>query len=62
MEIFFSLLMEIITVLVFIFFLPLSQEWFRWILLVGVSVRVPKYDVNDGVILDLPQYPEGRLI
>ena len=43
-----------LTVLVLLLFSPPSQEPFRWLLLVGVTVRVKKSDVNDGVNLTSP--------
>ena len=44
----FPLLMEMLTLLFLIsFYLP-SQDQFHWLLLVGVTVRLPQSDVNDG--------------
>ena len=48
----FLVLVEIIIVLVFLFLLSPIRERFHCLLLVGVSVRVPKYDVNDGASLN----------
>ena len=50
----FLVLVEIIIVLVFLFLLSPIRERFHWLLLVGVSVRVPKFDVNDGASLTFP--------
>ena len=41
-------------VFIFIYLLPLSQEISHWFLSVDVCVRVAKYDVDYGVILDFP--------
>ena len=50
----FSLLVTVLTVFVLLLSLTPCQERFHWLLFVGVTVRVSKYDVNDGVIMDLP--------
>ena len=51
---FYPLLVAMLAVLVLIFFPPPKQEHFYWLLLVGVTVWVPKYDVNDGFSLTSP--------
>ena len=47
----FPLIVEIITVIVLLIFLPPSQENTNWILPVGVSVWIPHSDVNYGLSL-----------
>ena len=48
------LLVEMLTVLVIVLFFPPSQERFHWLLLVGVTVLVPKYYANYGDVLTFP--------
>ena len=50
-----------ITVLLLILFSPPSQEQFNWLLLVGVTVRVLESDINGGVSLTLPEYPDEEV-
>ena len=50
----FPLLVRIPTVLVFIIFLPLIQEWFHCLLIVGLTICVPHSDANDGISIALP--------
>ena len=50
----FPFLMSMITVLVLIFYLQPIQELFFWLILVGVTFWVPRSDVNNGFILNLP--------
>ena len=50
----FPLLLEILTMIFLILFAPPIQEQFHVLLIVGVTVRGPEYDVNDGVSLTLP--------
>ena len=50
---FFLLLVEMLTGLVLVLFSPPPiQEPFHWLLLVGVTFRVPKSDGNDGLSLN----------
>ena len=42
-------------------FSPPSQEQFNWLLLVGVTVRVLESDINGGVSLTLPEYPDEEV-
>ena len=48
------LLVELLTVLVLILLIPMSQEIIHWLILVGIRVSIAKSDVDDGVSLDLP--------
>ena len=52
------LLMKMITLLLPILFLPMIQERFHWILIVGVTVRPPKSEVNNGIIMTYPEAPD----
>ena len=53
-RIMFLFLMAIINVLVLIFSLPPIQDLIHWLLPVGVSVLVFKYDVDYGISMALP--------
>ena len=46
-------LVEVLTVIILIYFLALIQERYHWILLVLVKVWVTQSDVNDGLIITL---------
>ena len=50
----FLLLVEVLTVLIFILLLPTSQELIHRFVLLGVCTCVSKSDVDDGVSLALP--------
>ena len=50
----FLLLLEVLTVLIFVFLVPNIQDLIHWLILVGVNVRVSKYDVDYGVSLSFP--------
>ena len=49
----FPFLVAVLTVIIFILLLPTIQELIHWSVLVGVHVRVSRYDVNYGVSLSL---------
>ena len=46
----------VLVITMIILFLPLamSQELIHWFVIVGVRIRVSKYDVDYGIRLDLP--------
>ena len=50
----FPFLVSVINILILILLLPTSQELIHWIILVGIRFSISKYDVDDGVSLDLP--------
>ena len=50
----FPLVVEVLTVLVFLDLLPLGQDRCHWIIFVRIRIRVSKFDVNDGVDLTIP--------
>ena len=50
----FLLIVEVLTVLIFIFLIQTIQEIVHWFILVGICIRVSKFDVDYGVSLDLP--------
>ena len=47
-------LVAVLTVFDLLLLLPTIQELINWIMLVGIRVSIEKYDVDDGVSLDLP--------
>ena len=47
--------------LIFILLIPTSQELNNWFILVGFGVRVSKCDVDYGVSLDFPWYPNEEI-
>ena len=51
----FLLIMAVLTVLILLDFISLIQERCNWIKYVGV--RISKFDVDDGVIISVPQSP-----
>ena len=50
----FLFLVGVLTVLILILLLLISQDLIHWLLRVGIRVRISKYDVNYAVSLDLP--------
>ena len=53
----FPLIVAVLTMLILILLLPTVHEIIHWLVLVGVRVRVSKYNVNYGVSMDLPHAP-----
>ena len=54
----FPFIVEMIPVLVPILFFLTIQERFHWLLLVGFTVQVTEYDIDDGIILNFPLAPD----
>ena len=54
MEKMLPLIVNFFTMIVIIYFSPPGQERDNWILIVGVTVRLPESDVNAGVSLTFP--------
>ena len=50
-------LVTVLTVIVLFSLLPLSEKADHWILVISVAVGIPKSEVNDGIILKLPESP-----
>ena len=50
----FPFLLAVPAVIILVLLLPTSQELIHWIILVGIRFSISKYDVDDGVSLDLP--------
>ena len=48
------LLVAVVTVLILILILPTIKELIHRYMVLGVHVRVSKYDVNDGISLAFP--------
>ena len=50
----FSLIMEVLNVLILIHFLPTNQELIHWIKPVGICIRIVELDVDYGINLLFP--------
>ena len=50
----FPLLISMLNVIFILFFFPLIQERTHWLLLVGVAVFVPYFDINYGLSMAFP--------
>ena len=48
------MLAAVLTVLVLILLPPTSHELIHWLILVGMPIGIYKYDVVDGISMDLP--------
>ena len=47
------LLLALLTMLIIIFLLTTSQDIIHWLIRVGIRVRMSKYNIDDGVSMDL---------
>ena len=49
--------MAVIAVLILILLIPTSQDLIHWLMIVGICVRLSKFDFDDSLIMTFPLSP-----
>ena len=60
-EIYFLLLVAVITLIILLLIIPTIQDIIHWLILAGIRVSVSKSDLSYGVSLDFPQAPDDNI-